>query len=146
ERPGEDTRLAGDRHIPGVDDVDEPPAVRLRRDVAVAGPPEAEVRDPVVLSAAPPDIPVAGQRFQNAAGGVRGDLEQEPDPLGRIPGQGAPLGPPQFLAVIEVGLAMSDVPAPDGAFPAAADDFLAADIAPSLVDIALIAAFVDDDG
>ena len=146
EGPGEDARLAVDRHIPRIDDVDEPLAVRRRRDVAVSGPPEAEVRDPVVLSAAPPDIPVAGQRLQRAAGRVCGDLEQEPDPLGRISDQRTALGPPQLLALIEVGLAMSDVPAAYGAFPAPAHEFLAAYIAPALIKISFVAAFVDDDG
>src|SRR5580693_9776976 len=145
EGSGEDARLAFGRHIPGIDDVDEPLAVLRRRDVAVPGPPDAEVRDPVVLSAAPPDVPVTGQRLQRTAGRLCGDLEQESDPFGRIPDQGAALGPPQLFALIEVGLAMPDVPAADGAFPAAADHFLAAYIAPSLVNIAFVAAFVDDD-
>ena len=44
----EGPRLADDRHVPGVDDVDVPPGARGHDDVAVARPPEAEVRDPVV--------------------------------------------------------------------------------------------------
>src|SRR5580698_1055814 len=145
EGPGEDARLAVDRHVPRVDDVDEPLAVLRRRDVAVPGPSEAEVRDPVVLSAAPPDVPVAGQRLQCPAGRVCGDLEQESDPFGRVSDQGTALGPPQLFVLVEVGLAMSDVPAAHGAFPAAANHLLAAYIAPPLVNIAFVAAFVDDD-
>src|SRR5579862_8827676 len=140
ESPREDVWLAGNRHVPCVDDVDEPPAFLRRGDVTVARPPEAEVRNPVVLSAAPPDVPVAGQRLQRAAGRFYGDLEQESDPFGRISDQGTALGPPQLLALIEVGLAVSDVPAAYGAFPATADDFLAADIAPALVKISFVAA------
>src|ERR1700735_4867212 len=106
EGSGKAPRLAFGRHIPGIDDVDEPLAVRWRRDVAVPGPPEAEVRDPVVLSAAPPDVPVTGQRLQRPAGSVCGDLEEKPDPFGRVADQGTALGPPQLLVLVEVGLAM----------------------------------------
>src|ERR1700735_5184555 len=106
EGPGEDARLAFDRHVPRIDDVAEPLAVLRRRDVAVPGPPEAEVRDPVVLSVAPPCVPVAGQRLPRPAGRVCGDLEEESDPFGRVPDQGTALGPPQLLVLVEVGLAM----------------------------------------
>ena len=41
---------------------------------------------------------------------------------------------------------MPDIAAADGAFPEAAHQFLAAQIAPALVDVTLVAAFVDDDG
>ena len=48
-------------------------------------------------------------------------------------------------ASFEVGLAVADVAAADGALPEAAHQLLAGDVAPALVDVALVGALVDDD-
>ena len=57
----------------------------------------------------------------------------------------AALGPPQLVRVVQVGLAVADVAAADRALPAAPHQLLAGEVAPALVDVALVAALVDHD-
>ncbi len=112
--------------------------------LAVPRPPEAEVRDPVVLGASPSHVPVAGQRLQHAARRGIDHREQEPDPRRRGSGQLAALGPPQLHAVVQVRLAVPQVTAAHRGLPEPAGELLAAQVAPALVDVALVAALVDD--
>ena len=57
----------------------------------------------------------------------------------------AALRPPQFVLLVQVGLAVADVAAADGALPEAAHQLFAGDVAPALVDVALVGALVDHD-
>ena len=75
----EDPWLADDRHIPCVNDIDEPPDSGRHGDVPVPRPPEAEVCDPIVAGTSPSDVPLTGQRLEHASGRGVDYLKQEPD-------------------------------------------------------------------
>ncbi|CAH0219989.1 hypothetical protein SRABI76_02481 [Microbacterium oxydans] len=139
-----------DGHVPGVDHVDRPGPL-VEHDVAEPRPVEPEVPDAHLPGdAAPWHVPVTGQRLPHAFRRLGEQLFEEPDAVGRCAVQLAALRPPQDLVVApergrQVGLSMPDVAAADGALPEPPHHLLAGDVAPPLIDVALVRALVDHD-
>src|SRR5689334_5283648 len=95
----------------------------------------ARVRDVVLL--------VTG--VERAVWGISDDSVQEGDATGRVADEFAALGPPDLVVAAVVRLAVRSVAAADGRLPAAADQLLAGQVAPAVLEVSLVATFIDDD-